>query len=74
MRHLLSSFDRVRASEEQIVFPKTQPVRFITSGSVTEVAVPELGSMASLTLGIMALMGLAFSKQIRSVRTIFLWA
>lgn len=59
-------------SEEQIIFPlPPQPTRFITSGSVTEVAIPEPGTMASFALGIVALMSQALSKQIRTTRAIF---
>jgi PEP-CTERM motif len=61
-------------SEEQIVFPKLLSPRFITSGSVTEVAVPEPGTMASFALGMVALMSLALVKQMRSARAIFVSA
>jgi hypothetical protein len=61
-------------SEEQILFPDPQPTRFITSGSVTEVAVPEPGTMTSFALGMVALMSLALIKQNRSARAILVSA
>ena len=59
-------------SEEQIALPNPLPVRFITSGSVSEVAVPEPGTTASLALGIITLMSLAVIEQTRAVRAFFL--
>ena len=46
--------------------------RFITSGSVTQVAIPEPGTMTSFALGMVALMSLALIKQLRTARAIFL--
>lgn len=50
-------------SEEQIV---PDPVRFITSGSVTEVAVPEPGTVVSFALGMVALLSFALLKRSRT--------
>jgi hypothetical protein len=69
--NLIANPQAFTTSEEQIVFPTTQPVRFITSGSVTEVPVPEPGATASFALGIVALIGLALSKQTPLARAIF---
>jgi hypothetical protein len=63
--NLIANSALFTTSEEQIVFPKTQPVRFITSGSVTEVPVPEPGTMASFALGIVAFVSLMVIKQLR---------
>ena len=58
--NLIANPSLFTTSEEQIV---PNPVRFITSGSVTEVAVPEPAPIASFGLGIVTFVSLALIRR-----------
>jgi len=57
-------------SEEQIVEPDLQDPRYFVSGSVTQIPVPEPGTMVSFAFGIVTLMSVALIKQIRTGRVL----
>ena len=59
-------------SEEQILFPQLQDPRYFKSGSVTQIPVPEPGTMVSFAFGIAILMSLVLIKQIRTDRAALL--
>ena len=55
-------------SQEEVVLPGFQDPRYFVSGSVTQIPVPEPGTMASFAFGIGILMSLALIKRIRADR------
>ena len=65
---LIANPDTFLTSQEQVVLPDFEDPRYFVSGSVTQIPVPEPGTMASFAFGIGILMSLALIKQIRMDR------